>query len=166
MSSRPIWSMHTTTAVGKCIAFIAVATVLLASGAPAIGQDRMVLGPRQFEYDYAGAVLCLWSIYVTVQADTAACGLARRPSDDAIDEAIVAIDEFILANSSLRPTRAMLEDFKRRAVESHLSFVRERGLSCQRRELEHFRSPSPDKIRASIKALLAVPREPVMNPCL
>jgi hypothetical protein len=107
-------------------------------------------------------------MYLSVQAHTAACGLARRPVDDAIDGAIVAIDEFILANSSLHPTRAMLEDFKRRAAESHLNLVRQRGLqkSCESPDLEPFRNISPDQIQASVKALLAEPREPVMNPCL
>jgi hypothetical protein len=82
---------------------------------PAFGQDRMVLGPRQFEQDKsgAGAVLCSWSIYLSIQNQVAACALPRRPVDDAIDQAIVAIDEFILANSSLHPSKPMLEDFKR-----------------------------------------------------
>jgi hypothetical protein len=119
MTSRPTWSKpNTAIAVAKCLRLIVIATVVLALRVPAFGQDRMVLGPRQFERDTgAGAVLCLWSIYLSVQAETAACGLARRSVDDAIDEAIVAIDEFILANSSLHPTRAMLEDFKRRATD-------------------------------------------------
>jgi hypothetical protein len=86
---------------------------------PSVGQDRMVLGPRQFEQDKsgAGAVLCSWSIYLSIQIQTTACVLPRRPVDEAIDQAIVAIDEFILANSSLHPTRPMLEDFKRSAAE-------------------------------------------------
>jgi len=154
----------------KYLELIAVVMVILAPRAPALGQDRMVLEPRQFEHDTtgAGAVLCAWSIYVSVQAETAACGFVRRPADDAIDQAIVAIDEFILANSSLHPTRAMLEDFKRRAAESHLGSLRRQGLqkSCDARNVEYFRSLSPDQIQASIKALLALPREPVMNPCL
>jgi hypothetical protein len=137
---------------------------------PAWGEDRMVLGPRQFEVDQTGngAVLCTWSVYLSIQAETAACGLARRPADDAMDEAIVAIDEFILANSSLRPTRAALEEFKRRAAASDLAFARQQGLQsfCSRPDLEHFRSISPDRIRVSVKKLLEVPREPVMNPCL
>jgi hypothetical protein len=146
-----------------------VAAMVLALSAPAIGQERMVLGPRQFEADTgAGAVLCIWALYLTVQAETAACAMARLPVDDAIDEAIVAIDEFILANSSLRPTRAMLEDFKRRAAESHLNFARRHGMarSCGSRDIERFRKGDPEQIRASTKALLTVPREPVMNPCL
>ena len=143
---------------------------LLTLSAPAVGEDRMVLGPRQFEFDKTGngAVLCAWSVYLSVQAKTAACGLPRRPTDDAMDEAIAAIDEFILANSSLHPTRPVLEEFKRRAAESDLAFVRKQGLekACHSRDLEQFRSISPDRIKASVKNLLELPREPVMNPCL
>jgi hypothetical protein len=166
MSSRPTWSTRTR-AVAECLKLIVIAPVLVALSVPAFGQDRMVLGPRQFERDQgAGAVLCIWSIYLTIQTDTAACGWPRRPVDDAIDDSIGAIDEFILANSSLHPTRATLDDFKHRAAESHLSFVRRRGRSCESRDVEPFRGSGPDQIRASTKALLAIPREPVMNPCL
>jgi hypothetical protein len=168
MSRQSTWSNRDAIAFASRLKLLVVATVVLGFGGPAMGQDRMVLGPRQFEHDKGGAVLCAWSIYLSVQAETAACGLTRRPVDDAIDEAIVAIDEFILANSSLHPTRAMLEDFKHRAAESELSFARQRGLQkvCEGRDLEFLRNPSPDQIRASVKELLAVPREPVMNPCL
>jgi hypothetical protein len=86
-----------------------------------------------------------------------------------MDEAIAAIDEFILANSSLHPTRPVLEEFKRRAAEQDLaSVVGKQGLekACSSRDLERFRSIDPDQIRTGIKKLLAVPREPVMNPCL
>jgi hypothetical protein len=111
------------------LTLMVIAAIGLALIAPAVGQDRMVLGPRQFEEDKsgAGAVLWLWSIYLSVQTQTAACALPRRPVDDVIDQAIVAIDEFVLANSSLHPTRPMLEDFKRRAAESELSGARPRG---------------------------------------
>jgi len=70
-------------------------TGLLTLNLPAWGEDRMVLGPRQFEVDKTGngAVLCTWSAYLSIQAETAACGLTRRPTDDAMDEAIIAIDE-------------------------------------------------------------------------
>ena len=143
---------------------------LLTLSVPVLGQDRMVLGPRQFEVDKTGngAVLCAWSIYLSIQAETAACGLPRRPVDDSMDEAIVAIDEFILANSSLHPTRQMLEEFKHSAAEADISAARRQGLEkfCSRPDLEHFRSISPDQIRSSVKKLLDLPREPVMNPCL
>jgi len=151
------------------LTLIIIATVGLAPIAPSLGQDRMTLGPRQFEGDKsgAGAVLCDWSIYLSVQAQTAACALPRRPTDDAIDRAIVAIDEFILANSSLHPTRSTLEDFKQRAAASVRGALQARGPDfCKNSDLEGFRSPSPEKIQAGVKALLAIPREPVMNPCL
>jgi hypothetical protein len=150
-----------------------IATLLVAAAltlqTQAFAEDRMVLGPRQYEADHGGgAVLCVWAIELSIQAQTKACGLTRRPVDDAFDEAIAAMDEFIMANSSLHPTRAMLEDFKRRATESELRMLRQRGLeqACANPDLEHFRSMRPDEVRASTKALLAVPREPVMNPCL
>jgi hypothetical protein len=141
--------------------------VIVALAVPVTGQDRMILGKRQFERDNSGkgAVLCSWSINLSVQARTADCGWARRPVDDAIDEAITAIDDFILANSSLHPTRPMLEDFKRRAAESERRIVtRERY--CESRNSEFIRSADPDRIREGVKALLSIPREPVMNPCL
>ena len=149
---------------------VAVLAAILALNVPGHAEDRMVLGPRQFEFDQSGkgAVLCVWSLYLSIQAQTAACGLTRRPTDDAMDEAIVAIDEFILANSSLHPTRAMLDEFKRSAAESDVAFARERGLEkfCSRPDLDRLRRINPDQIRAAMKKLLELPREPVMNPCL
>lgn len=156
-------------AFAKSLTLIVIVTVAVSPKEPVFAHDRMILGPRQFEKDKgAGAVLCAWGIYLAVQAETATCGLARRPADEAIDEAIIAMDEFILANSSLHPSRAMLEDFKRRAAEDSVTAARRRGLQkiCAGRDLEHFRSRRPEQIRAWTKALLAVPREPVMNPCL
>src|SRR5262245_36610123 len=98
---------------------MAVLTILscpfvgLSASDPAVAEDRMVLGPRQFETDKSGgAVLCVWSIYLSVRTQTTACAVSREPVDDAIDEAITAIDEFIIANSSRHPTHEMLKDFK------------------------------------------------------
>ncbi|MGJ5176835.1 hypothetical protein ACQR16_07820 [Bradyrhizobium oligotrophicum] len=143
---------------------------MCALAAPSRGEERMVLGAKQFEFDQSGdgAVLCAWSIYLSIQAETAICKLPRRPTDDAIDEAVGAIDEFILANSSLKPTPTMLDEFKRRAAAADLAQGQRAGLQafCQRPDLERFRSIAPDALRASVKKLLAKPREPVMNPCL
>lgn len=151
-------------------AWMIAAAISLALTASAKCEDRMVLGPDQFKEDKSGAgsVLCVWSLYLSVQALTAACALPRRPVDDAIDRAIVAIDEFILANSSLHPTRSMLEQFKREAAEGEVSSVRRwRGPEfCKNDDFELFRSPAPKKIEEGVKELLAVPREPVINPCL
>ena len=154
---------------------IAILTILncpfigLSASKTAVGEDRMILGPRQFETDKGGgAVLCAWSMYLSVRTQATACAISRQPVDDAIEEAITAIDGFIIANSSLHPTREMLEDFKRRAGEAELRHARQLGMQkyCESNLAQHFRRQSPDKILASVKELLAVPREPVMNPCL
>jgi hypothetical protein len=132
---------------------------------PAIAEDRMVLGPRQFETDKSGgAVLCAWSMYLSIRTQTTACSVSREPVDDAIDEAITTIDGFIIANSSLHPTHEMLKDFKRRAGEAELGRARQLGMQkyCENHLARHFRRQSPDQIRASVKGLLAVPREPVI----
>ena len=149
------------------LAALLVAIAVLMPALPVLADDRLVLGPRQFEQDKtgAGAVLCSWSLFLAVQAGTLACGLTRRPSDDAIDDAIVAIDDFILAHSSLHPTREMLDDFKRRGAELLRSRLSLTSPACQGGNLRRFRNLSPAQIRATTKALLAVPREPVMNPC-
>ena len=149
---------------------VLLATMLLLVPEMSSGQERLNLGPRQFEHDTSGkgAVLCAWAIYLSVQTETAACGRVRNKSDDAIDEAIVVIDQFILSNSSLKPTQPMLEDFKRRVAERDLNAARRQGLKkfCELGGTEPFRRFTPEQIRASVKDLLAVPREPVMNPCL
>jgi hypothetical protein len=146
------------------------AIALLTLSAPVTAEDRMVFGPRQFEGDKSGkgAVLCAWSIYLDIQAEAKACKLSRRPTDDAMDEAIAEIDDFILANSSLHPTRPMLEEFKRRRAAQLETSLAQQDIQkfCSRPDLEHFRSVNPDDIRASVRKMLETPREPVMNPCL
>jgi hypothetical protein len=170
MSFRPKLLILTKyiTPIAQNLKLLLTAVIIVASATPVLAEDPMVLGPRQFEGDRSGAVLCVWLIYATIQAATAACGLPRQPSDDAIDKAVTDMDEFIVANSSLRPTRAMLDDFKHRRTEMEMSVLRRKGLQkfCDGPDIKHFRNLSPDYIDAEIKKLLAVPREPVMNPCL
>jgi hypothetical protein len=119
--------------------------------APAASQDRG-----------AGAVICIWEITLIVQEQTAACVLPRRPVDDAIDRAIVAMEDFVLANASAHPTRATLETFKRNTA----SMRQVQPQFCQSQFLEQARGRSPEQVEADMKKLLAVPREPQLNPCL
>jgi len=150
----------------SCVAALSIG----AAAAPGQVSRPFVLGPDQFKFDEtgSGAVLCVWSIYLETQAATKACGLKRRPADDAIDRAILDIDDFIIANSSLHPTRAALEDFKQRTNEVFLHDLERRDFRkyCDGADLEGLRSETPDGVASSIRALLATPREPVMNPCL
>jgi hypothetical protein len=162
--------MPTAVALTRSMAVVAMLTVGLGLREPAAGQDRMELGPRQFEADTsgAGAVLCTWSVYLSVQGATAVCATPRKPVDDAIDMAILAIDDFIIANSSLRPTRAMIEEFKRRAAETQLRLIRQDGLRefCETQGFDVYRHSTPAQVETAVKRLLAIPREPVLNPCL
>lgn len=144
----------------------------LALATPAGADEPMVLGPRQFEHDRsgAGAVLCVWSIYLSVRNYSDVCALPGEPVDAAIDEAIASIDAFIIANSSLRPTASALAGFKQRVAKSDADRAARRGKEAHCRErgeiATQLRAAAPDAIRASVKSLLAEPREPVMNPCL
>jgi hypothetical protein len=151
-------------------ALIAGLTLLASAPVRAQPSDHFVLGPDQFKFDqtHGGAVLCAWSIYLQTQAATKVCGLTRTPTDDAIDRAITEVDAFIMANSSLHPTRAALDDFKRRTSESFVHSLQSRDLQayCRGEDLQAFRGGSPAQVEQSVRALLATPREPVLNPCL
>ena len=151
------------TALTKCFGLMPFATLALAI--PAAGQDRTNPGP---EVDHSGRVVCPWAILLAVQVATADCGWARQPADDAIDEAIAAFEDFILANTSSHLTRPMLEDLKRGAAAS----LRGRSTGqqyCEDRNFEFLRqarSASPDQIREGMKALLSRPAKPGRYGCL
>ncbi len=154
------------------LAPVVVAATML-SGPPALPEPSggpFALGQDQFAYDRSGsgAVLCAWTIYLETQAATKACALPRTPTDNAIDQAVSDIDDFIIANSSLHPTRAALEDFKRRTSEAFINQLHAHDFDgfCRGRDLATFRSGTPASVASSVRALLAKPREPVMNPCL
>ncbi len=120
-----------------------------------------MLGPPQFENDPQGAVLCIWGLYLELTATVSVCKLPRTATDDAMDAAIVSMDAFIKENSSLHPTTEMLEDFKARAT----AHVTASSRVCLNPDITAFRAASPQDIREGTARLLAVPREPVMNPC-
>jgi hypothetical protein len=155
-------------ALAKCFGLMTFAIIVLA--VPAAGQDRTNPGPPTTEGDWKVAALgCTYAIYLEVQAVTAACGWARQPADDAIDEAIAAFEDFILANTSSHLTRPMLEDLKRGAAVSRR--VRSTGQQyCEGPTTLNFfgkfRSASPAQIREGVKALLSMPAKPGRYGCL
>jgi len=151
--------------------------IYFAMSMPAVGQEPLAIdhfdesgGRARVDVSGHGAVLCSWWIYLSVQMFTDACKWPRQPADDAIDEAIVDIDKFIIANSPEHPTQAMLDEAKRCWDVKNLSQQEQdlvkKGCSKPEPLIEKLRSPSADEIKASVKDLLSVPREPVMNPCL
>jgi hypothetical protein len=126
-----------------------------------------------------GEVFCAWSIYFPVQVRTAKCGLPRQPMDDAIDEAITQIEEFILANFSNEITRTRLEDIKRIVKESPLHDPARNKELCTEEAgydtggkrptgfAELVRSGDPDRLRKETKELLSRPLGPPRPaPCL
>jgi len=151
------------TALAKCFGLMTFA--ILALAVPSAGQDRTSPG---LELDRSAAVMCPWAILLPVQVRTADCGWARQPADDAIDEAIAAIDDFILANTPSHPiTRPMLEDLKRSAA-AGLRGSSTRQQYCEDRNnefLQQIRSLGPDRIREEVKELLANAK-PGRYPCL
>jgi hypothetical protein len=140
----------------------------LAPSAPIFGQDSSMSTPRlDADTSGHGAVLCSWWFYLIVRARSMACGFARQPIDDALDQGIDAIDKFIMANSPDHPTREILEKAKRRVTESDLAGARrDPKAMCEDYLVADFRKSEPAKFRDSVDWLLAVPRKPVANPCL
>jgi hypothetical protein len=140
----------------------------LARSTPTFGQDSSTSTPR-LEADTSGhgAVLCSWWFYLIMRARSTACGFARQPIDDALDQGIDAIDKFIMANSPDHPTREVLEEAKRRVTESDIAGTRrDPKAMCENSLVADFRKSKPAEFRDSVSWLLAVPRKPVANPCL
>jgi hypothetical protein len=70
----------------------------------------------------------------------------EKVGTSAKSEEIPHVNEFFVANSSLHPTRAMLEDFKRRAAESERRIV-SREVYCDNRASEFIRGADPNRVR-------------------
>jgi hypothetical protein len=92
--------------------------------------------------------------------------------DDAIDDAIAVMEDFIVANSRrFHSTRPMLEDLKRRTVQQFRDGLT-RQQYCEGREAEFFGSmrstnpASPDRVREWVKELLSTPPELFTGACL
>jgi hypothetical protein len=124
--------------------------------------------PPEGDHSGKGAVLCVWWIFLAIQASPRVCEWQRQPVDDTIDKAVGDIDEFIIANASQHPDREALEKTKRSMIESIL-----RDPAGTRETCKPFgfadrmrRFTSPDGIARITSDLLSIPREPRMNPCL
>jgi hypothetical protein len=142
------------------IAFVRRSTLLtfaiVALTAPALGDDQ-----KSGKAVTQGELMCALSIYVRIQIHTAICGIARRPIDDAIDEAIAEIEEFSLANFPDRITRSVLEDARRIAKESPLfDPARNKNLCKEGGFFEDIHGRDPDQFRKEVKEMLSRPPGP------
>lgn len=164
------------------LTFLAIVTLGLMTS-PTFGQDPPVItyesndSKAQVDVSGKGAVLCLWYIYLLLEAATDVCEWDPLPVDDAISRGIDRIDQFIVANSSQPVTLEMLSQAKIRQIEESLgTSPNETARACtfQAGDTSSFvgglfemrRSLTPEQFDASIDAMLSIPREPVMNPCL
>ena len=120
--------------------------------------------PRYAAEDIAhGAVLCTWSLMLGVKAVGEKCHAREDDSfASALAGAIADMDRFIAANGT--PRTAALA-----AQAREVSTTLKREDICTpdgERLYEIVRSRGPAALREAVARMLAVPRPPVMNPCV
>jgi hypothetical protein len=141
-------------------------------------QDRQ---PQLEPPDPHGAVLCAWQIYLVAAEVGEMCFPGEdAPLKEVLRESIDEMDAFIIANGPA--TADQIAEAKRRVHEmTGLSQLiarareREPGTPICRSEAfrdvvdfvyERMRKQDTQTLRSEIAQLLAVPRKPVLSPCL
>lgn len=113
-----------------------------------------------------GAVLCTWEIYIQVRGMLETCSTKETlPFRVLMDKGINRINDFIVENS--------LEPISKKQLQTTILKKMEKTNKdksiCQSEDwikiMQNFTSQAED-FNKSIELLLAVPRPPVMNPCL
>jgi len=142
-----------------------------ASSRESTTQSSARIGPPTFQTEprYAvedaehGAVLCTWMIVVEMKATSEKCHASESPAiDAALADTLSDIHRFVAANSpttvseiqaqaTQRIAQAKTEDICSGDGEQMYQAIRARGAPA---------------LRQSTARMLAVPRPPVMNPCL
>lgn len=125
-----------------------------------------------FENDPQGGVLCVWSIYISIQRIGAVCFPEETAFQTALDETVRRMDDFIIAN--MPTTREVLDAARRDSLRmsgtDEIVPQRCRGSDRRARDMlnmyRHSRMSGADSMRAEVDRLLATPRRPSMNPCL
>jgi hypothetical protein len=150
------------------LTLIAAATIALT--APGLSDDQKKpdkpVSPAQ--------VSCVEAFYIRTQLITAYCGFARKPIDDAIDDAIAEIDEFALAHfPALFPpgyvTRQKMEDARRNMKQTRLFDPANKKNLCEEGGSDYFikdmRDRDPDDLRKEVKELLSRPLRRGISEC-
>ncbi len=146
-------------------------TILLPSGVQ-FNQTEKETGVETVEQDTSenGPVLCIWQIYLYQRASLERCAADTSSAlKHSMDANIERIHDFIVANS-LKPVekKALQQQsaafIAKYAQESRMKKDNALSIPCPRngktsKALQHQYTEAVDK-------LLAVPRPPVMNPCL
>jgi hypothetical protein len=117
--------------------------------------------------DPHGAVLCVWGLYQLIQIVGEKCFPDEKSEfKNVIDEAIDKIDVFIMKNAP-----ATREEIEKRKAHDREAVGSDSKLCDLERDspmelYQGARRATPEEIRASVEKLLAIPRKPVMHPCL
>lgn len=137
--------------------------------------------PRLEPPDPHGGVLCIWQMYLAAAAVGEMCFPGEdAPPKDVLRESIGKMDAFIIANDPA--TAEQIAEAKSKIHEMTglsrlIAEAREREPGtpiCRSKALrgpvgflyERIRRQDPETMRAGIAQLLAVPRKPVLSPCL
>ncbi len=126
--------------------------------------------------DSEGAILCHWHIYVDLALAADFCfPKDKRELSQELADGVERLKDFIVANSLVPVARSDLDDFVQRRRTELFAGHSERLVGttqCHERyeQLAEFEKIGREKRRAELDKyldkLLAVPRPPVMNPCL
>ncbi len=123
-----------------------------------------------------GAVMCAWGIYLQLREQLESCNASgNEPLKKNLDTAISRIGDFIVANAVPPMSKADVDGM----LQQRLGVVRkeaaglpqaQKDRQCKAGEttgtLQKLRTMPQAQWDSSLNDLLAVPRPPVMNPCL
>lgn len=160
IAKRPGFAMTRETVKGEEVVTIRKATVTIQidkKGALGIDQDT--------------AVMCVWTIYVGlhVAADYCFPDSEKELREDFAD-AVEHFKDFIVANSLTPVRRSDLDAYvetRRKELLARASKLPAGAPRCARTDMfTHYQADGGEKRRADVARMIAVPRPPVMNPCL
>ena len=143
---------------------LAAAFALVAHGA--CGEDRVTWDQLRPDSQVSGQVLCVLSLEMMTQEIVAKCSKPRKPIDDAIDRAVLSLQNFILTHSSQHLAPDLFAGMRRGVAEGLKRTPA--GYECGGPGFDQaFRGVSPESLDAAIKVLLATPpKVGELVPCL
>jgi hypothetical protein len=121
--------------------------------------------------DRSDAVLCFWDLYVNLKVGADYCLPDSEPElKEDFTDAVERIKTFIVANSLTPVSRSDLDAFVEKRRTEFLARVPKTppGMPrCARLDFfTDYLADGREKRRADVAKILAVPRPPVLNPCL
>jgi hypothetical protein len=142
-----------------------------------VRHDGKVAYVMESDFSGHGAVACVYSIYLAVDAVSRACGSSQNGASD-LGAQLARIEAFIVANKPSRgalpgvsAAQAKIASWKAQAAATAGSPASEaKAAFCQSPQAKFLLGLTAQmdapKLKANIDNLLAVPRPAVMNPCL